>query len=141
MKITKFTLIIGLAFLLAGIAGFIPGLTTDPNVTDPSLTVNNNYGRLMGLFPVNALHNLVHILLGLWALVACKNVARSIQYCRLASIFYGLLVVLGLFPSLNTMFGLVPIFGHDVWLHAVFTAALAYFGYVANPGRVTRTRS
>ncbi len=34
---------------------------------------------------------------------------------------------MGLIPVLNTSFGLIPIFGHDVWLHALFALAAAYF--------------
>jgi hypothetical protein len=37
--------------------------------------------------------------------------------------------VLGLVPGLNTVFGLVPIHGHDVWLHAGTALAAAYFGW------------
>jgi hypothetical protein len=36
---------------------------------------------------------------------------------------------MGLIPALSTMFGLMPIFGHTVWLHAATAAAAAYFGY------------
>lgn len=130
MTITKFTKIMGILFVLAAVGGFVPGLLHAPHTDDPNLVVDSFYGRLMGLFPVNVLHNLVHLLLGIWALVASKNVASSIVYCRASSIFYGFLVLIGLVPALNTMFGLVPIFGHDVWLHIAFTIPLAYYGYV-----------
>jgi hypothetical protein len=42
-------------------------------------------------------------------------------------IFYGTLAVMGLIPVLNTSFGLIPILGHDVWLHALTALAAAYF--------------
>jgi hypothetical protein len=44
---------------------------------------------------------------------------------------YGLLAILGLIPGTNTLFGLVPIYGHDVWLHALSALIAAYFGFVA----------
>jgi len=47
------------------------------------------------------------------------------------AIFYGLLAILGLIPATNTMFGLVPIYGNDVWLHAGTALIAAYFGFVA----------
>jgi hypothetical protein len=37
---------------------------------------------------------------------------------------------MGLIPNANTMFGLVPLYGHDVWLHAVLAIIAAYFGFV-----------
>jgi hypothetical protein len=50
------------------------------------------------------------------------------------AVFYGLLAILGLIPATNTMFGLVPIYGNDVWLHAGTALIAAYFGFVArNP--------
>ncbi|MGZ9189923.1 MAG: DUF4383 domain-containing protein [Nitrospira sp.] len=56
-----------------------------------------------------------------------------LTYAQVLGVFYGLLTVLGLMPGANTMFGLVPIFAHDIWLHA-FTAALGiYFGWVYRP--------
>ena len=42
---------------------------------------------------------------------------------------YAVLVVLGLIPAVNTLFGLLPIHGHDVWLHAVLALPAAYFGF------------
>jgi hypothetical protein len=40
---------------------------------------------------------------------------------------------MGFFPNFNTMFGMVPLWGHDIWLHAGATAIAAYFGWVAQP--------
>jgi hypothetical protein len=52
-------------------------------------------------------------------------------YARIVAVAYALLAVMGLVPALNTVFGLIPIHGHDVWLHAVIAAACAYFGFAA----------
>jgi hypothetical protein len=130
MGVTRFTFIIGLVFVVIGIAGFIPGFTHAPHTTDPNLVVDASYGRIFGLFSVNVLHNLVHLCLGVWALSVFKNVARSIYFCRFNAIFYAVLAIMGIIPGLNTTFGLIPIFGHDVWLHAGLAALTAYFGFV-----------
>jgi hypothetical protein len=50
-------------------------------------------------------------------------------------VIYALLTVLGLIPATNTAFGLVPIYRHDVWLHAVLAAVAAYFGFVRRKGK------
>lgn len=140
MDIKKFTFWIGVAFIVAGIAGFIPGLVQAPHATDPNLAVEAAHGRLFGLFPVNALHNLVHLALGVWALIASKDVASSRSYCRISAVLYAVLAVFGLFPNLNTLFGLTPLHSHDVWLHVLFVLPLAYFGYVKSGAPVRMGR-
>ena len=52
-------------------------------------------------------------------------------YFQIVAVSYGLLMVLGLIPATYTTFGLVPIWGNDVWLHAGLAAGAAYFGFVA----------
>ena len=52
------------------------------------------------------------------------------------AVSYALLTVLGLISATNTAFGLVPIWGLDVWLHGLLAVAAAYFGFaVASPSR------
>ncbi len=132
----KYAYVSGVLFVLIGIAGFIPGVTVMPHVHDPNMIVDTGYGRLMGLFPVNVLHNLVHIGLGVWALFAASDVMGARNYCRGSAIIYGALAVLGLFPGFNTLFGLVPIHSHDIWLHAGIAAVAAYFGWAKSSVRV-----
>lgn len=130
MDIKKFTFIVGLAFVGVGILGFVPGFVTAPHATDPNLAVEAAHGRLFGIFPVNIVHNLVHLLLGAWALFASKNFASARTYCKSAAIIYAVLAVAGFVPGLNTLFGLAPIHSHDIWLHVVLALPLGYFGFV-----------
>jgi hypothetical protein len=39
----------------------------------------------------------------------------------------------GLFPAIQSTLGLIPIFGNDVWLHALTAAIAAYFGFIVKP--------
>lgn len=127
MRIQTFARIYGIVFLVVGVGGFIPGLTQPHD--HPGLAVQAASGMELGLFPVNALHNLVHILFGAWGLFATRNVDTARTYARVVAIAYGLLTILGLIPATNNTFGLVPIYGHDVWLHALLAAGAAYFGF------------
>lgn len=129
--VRTFALIAGVAYVGVGLLGFIPGVTQPPPSGAPDLAVDAGYGTLLGLFPVNILHNLVHLALGLWGLAASRAFAASRMYARGLAVIYGVLAVMGLIPGLNTTFGLVPIFGHDVWLHALTAIAAAYFGWMA----------
>jgi len=64
MTISKFAAVMGSLFLAVGVMGFADGFVTPPHPDDPLLSVESNYGRLLGLFPINMLHNGVHALIG-----------------------------------------------------------------------------
>ena len=139
MNTRTFALVFGIIFLVVGIAGFIPGLVTypapggdiAPGAPDASAAaeVLHTHGYLLGLFPVNVLHNLFHVVWGIIGLAAYRSFANARLFARATAIVYGLLTVLGLIPGLNTLFGLLPLYGHDVWLHAVLALIAAYFGF------------
>jgi hypothetical protein len=131
MNVRDFARIAGIAFILVGLLGFIPGITQSPPPNAPDLAVETGYGWLLGLFPVNLLHNLVHIALGAWGLAAARAWDSARLYARGTAIIYAVLAVMGLVPGLNTLFGLAPLFSHDVWLHALLAAVSAYFGFIA----------
>jgi hypothetical protein len=128
MPVRYFALIYGILFLVIGIAGFVPGLVT---MADPAadVAVDAGFGRLFGLFPVNWLHNLVHIAFGIWGLAAYRTFSAARLYARAVAVIYGILTVMGLIPVLNTTFGLIPLYGHNVWLHALLAIIAAYFGF------------
>lgn len=124
-----FALIAGIVYALVGILGFIPGVLRPAPPGAPAVSVTEFYGYLFGLFPVNVLHSLVHLGLGVWGLVAYRTWRASRGYAQSLAIIFGVLTILGLLPELNTIFGLVPLFGHDIWLHAGTAIIAAYFGW------------
>lgn len=129
MPIIKiFALVFGIVFLLAGIAGFVPGLS--PAHDHPGVTLDAGSRLALGLFPVNGLHNLVHIAFGIWGLAAARGIGAARVYARSVAIIYAVLTVMGLIPGLNVTFGLLPLYGNDIWLHALLAAVAAYFGWV-----------
>ena len=129
MGVTKYTFTIGAVLILIGIAGFVPAFVYAAHLTDPDLIVESGYGRIFGLFSTNILHNLIHLALGIWGVLVAKDVAKSIYFCRFCAVFFAVVAVMGLIPGLNTIFGLVPIYGHNVWLNAIIAGTAAYFGY------------
>lgn len=152
MNTRTFALVLGIVFLLVGVAGFIPGLVTydvpaagtapgDPGAA-PAAEVVHSHGYLLGLFPVNALHNLFHIAWGIFGIVAYRGLTGARGFAKATAIVYAVLTVMGLIPGLNTVFGLLPLYGHDVWLHALIAIAAAYFGFarVENVEAVGTTR-
>ena len=133
MVTRRFALLLGVVFLLVGILGFVPGVNSMHHsddggtlkVTDPG------HGMLLGLFHVNVLHNLVHILFGVGGIVASRTFPAARGYARFVAIAYALLAILGMIPTANVWntFGLIPISGNDVWLHALIAAAAAFVGF------------
>jgi len=131
MSIRAFASVAGILYLAAGILGFMPGITSAPPVDAPPLTVEHSYGYLLGLFPVNVLHNLLHIGIGVWGLLMASSVATARTFAMSIAAIYGLLTVMGVLPQTHTFFGFMPLFGHDIWLHAVTAFVAGYFGLFA----------
>lgn len=131
MTTRMFALVLGVAFLLAGVSGFFPS-PLPPDA--PELTVHQNEGLALGLFPVNILHNVVHLLFGVLGLAASRGMVMTARgYAQFIAVSYGLLTILGLLPATHTTFGLIPIYGNDIWLHGGIALAAAYFGFAGSP--------
>jgi hypothetical protein len=129
MALRAFALLMGIVFGLVGVLGFTPGAVHSMPMDSPPLVVDEGYGLLLGLFPVNVLHNLVHVAFGALGLAAYAGLMWPLNYARLVAVSYGALTLMGLVPGLNTVFGLVPIYGADVILHVAIAAVSAYFGF------------
>jgi hypothetical protein len=112
----------GVVFILIAVLGFIaPGglvMTMDPTT-----------GMVLGVFPVNLLHNIVHLAFGVWGLVASRAWAGSKTFFTAAGIIYAVLTCVGFLSP--TGFGLVPLGGADIWLHAVLAIAMLGIGFTA----------
>ncbi|MDB9529907.1 DUF4383 domain-containing protein [Oscillatoria sp. CS-180] len=136
----RFALIVGILYLVIGILGFVPALVKQPISVDAfaeRLEVVSGYGYLLGLFPVNTAHNIVHIVTGLIGIFASISLDSSRFFSGQLGIYYTLLAVLGLIPVANTFFGLFPIFGLDVPLHGITGLLGIYFGFLVTPSLLT----
>jgi hypothetical protein len=123
--------ILGLVFLVAGIAGFIPlpWLSPPAPFDAPVISLDPQYHMLLGIFPVNAAHDSLHILLGIWGVLAAVRFRSAVFYCRCATFVYLALAVFGVIPLLNTLLGAAPIYGWDAALHLVAGLFAAYGGF------------
>jgi hypothetical protein len=130
--IQKLAGVFGVVFILVALVGFFAtgGMAMQP--TDPATAA-----KALGIFPVNLLHNVVHLLFGVWGLAASRNWAGSKQFFTIAGIIYAVLTVVGfLSPS---GFNLVPLGGPDIWLHCVLAIVMMGIGYTAKPVAGTAT--
>lgn len=116
-----FALIIGLVFLVAGVLGYIPGITTSG-------------GMLLGIFEVDAIHNIVHLAVGILGIGAWYWERWSRLYCQVLGVFYLIVGILGFVPALMTadglLLGLFHVNAADNVLHLVVGAVAAYAGFV-----------
>ena len=119
-------LVFGATFLLVGILGFIPGITTDYG--DMAFAGEGSDAKLLGLFEVSILHNIVHLLFGVGILAARRHDTAR-QYLLYSGIIYAILFLYGLFVGTEDDANFVPMNGADDVLHLVLAAALlgSYF--------------
>jgi len=137
-KITRyFALVIGIAFTFAGVGGFVPGLTQPPPADALPLHIHTSYGYLLGLFPVNILHNIFHFGVGLFGLAAYRQYSSSLLFARFLAIALGILTLMGFVPGFNTTFGYFPLYGHAIWLHGIEAVVAFYLGFLAQGSKFT----
>jgi hypothetical protein len=130
MSIKGFSLTLGVIYLIIGVLGFF-GIGVVESFSPYGLQVEAQHGRLFGLFPVNLLHNLFHLVIGIWGIAAASSVAGSRIFARSTAGVFGVLTLMGLLPGLAMTFGLMPLYGHNVWLHALTAGAAVYFGFAS----------
>jgi hypothetical protein len=108
----------GLVFLLVGIAGFIPGITT--NLYDGlDFAGDGSEAELLGIFQVSVLHNIVHLLFGVGLFMAATPEGAR-NYLIGAGVIYLVLFVLGILGGADW----IPANDADDWLHLVLGAGL-----------------
>ena len=112
------TTLFGVTFILAGLLGFVPNPIVAPD----------------GIFAVNAMHNLVHILTGA-AFLAGGYLGYAPQTVIGIAVAYVAVTVLGFLTPGDTLLGLVHINVADRWLHAALAAVILAAGYVATDDR------
>ncbi|WP_454836862.1 DUF4383 domain-containing protein [Rhodococcus qingshengii] len=106
---------VGAVFLLVGILGFIPGVTTDYDMLTGA--GHHSGAKLFGIFEVSVLHNVVHLLFGV-AGVAMARMARTAQaYLIGGGIIYLVLWIYGLLIDQDSSVNFVPVNDADNWLH------------------------
>lgn len=108
-------MIIAAVFLLVGILGFIPGITTDYDTM--TFAGHHSSAMLLGVFAVSVLHNLVHVLFGLVGFALARSVRGSRMFLLVGGAIYLVLWLYGLIIDLDTTANFVPFNEADNWLH------------------------
>jgi hypothetical protein len=125
--------LIGIVFLLVGILGFVPGVTTDYDAM--SWAGHHSGAQLLGVFEVSALHNIVHVLFGVAGLVLARQESTGRTYLVGGGGVYLVLFVYGLVVDHNSAANFVPVNDADNWLHLALGIGMVALGVMPNRGR------
>ena len=129
----------GVVFLLVGILGFIPGITS--NYGDMSFAGHNSDAELLGIFQVSILHNIVHILFGIAGLAMARTWDGARTYLVGGGVIYLVLWIYGLVVGPESGANFVPVNTADDWLHFILGVGMIGAGVLLSRGaeRTTRT--
>ena len=108
-------IIFGIAFIFAGVAGFLPSFM--PN------------GLLLGYFKVDTMHNLVHLISGVLAIMAATSYKYSKLYFQLFGIIYAIVTIIGFARNGNLNFVMIHLNMADNVLHLVISIVALYLGF------------
>lgn len=112
---TKLAWAVGIVLTAVGVLGFVPGITSG--------------GMLLGIFEVDTIHNIIHIVTGLAAILAAMGVGLSTSlFFKVFGVVYALVAVLGLVMG-SPILGLVHANMADHVLHIVLAAVFLYAGF------------
>jgi hypothetical protein len=125
-------LLVGTVFLLVGIAGFIPWITT--NLGDIDFAGHESPSELLGLFQVSILHNIVHIVLGIVGLVMAATWEGARLYLVGGGAIYLALAVYGFIVGTEDDANFVPLNRADDVLHILLGAGMILLGLVLGRG-------
>jgi hypothetical protein len=121
--------VVGIVFLLVGILGFVPGITT--HYGDLSFAGHGSGAKLLGTFQVSILHNLFHLLFGVVGLVLSRTAEGAGTFLTGGGIVYLALWVLGAVG----VAGWLPANTADNWLHFLLGVGLLGLGFAVGPSR------
>lgn len=123
------SLFFGAAFLLVGILGFIPGVTTD--FDDMTFWTNDSQAELFGLFQVSILHNIVHLLFGVVGVWAARTWITARGFLLASGAVYVALAIYGLVIDQDVDANFIPVNTADDWLHLGLGVGMLAVGLAA----------
>ena len=124
--VQKAAMAVGIVFLVVGIAGFIPGITS--NYSDLSFAGHHSNAKLLGIFEVSILHNIVHLLFGIAGVAAARTWSAARGYLIGGGAIYLVLWLYGLVIDKESAANFVPVNSADDWLHFLLGVGMIALG-------------
>lgn len=131
--IQKVATAVAAVFLLVGVLGFIPGITT--RYGELTFAGHESGAQLLGLFQVSVLHNLVHLLFGIVGLAMARSWSGARAYLIGGGVIYLVLWIYGLLVDMNSAANFVPLDAADNWLHLGLGAGMVGLGIALGRNR------
>ncbi|GAA2664540.1 DUF4383 domain-containing protein [Nonomuraea recticatena] len=132
------SLVVGAVFLLVGVLGFIPGVTSDYG--DLRFAGHQSDALLLGVFQVSILHNIVHLLFGVAGILLARTWAGARNFLIGGGVIYLLLWLYGMVIDRDSAANFVPVNVADNWLHFVLGVGMIALGFLLTRGRVPTAR-
>lgn len=123
-----FAAVVGAAFLLIGILGFVPGVTT--NYDQLGFIGPDSQALLLGLFAVSVVHNIVHLSFGVAGLLAAVRASASVAFLIGGGLLYGVVFVYGILVERGSELDILPVNDADNILHIGLTIGMILLGVV-----------
>lgn len=127
--VSRLALTVGAVFLVVGIAGFIPGITT--NYDSLSFAGHHSGAMLFGVFQISVLHNIVHLLFGLAGIAMARRADTARLYLIGGGAVYLVLWLYGLIIGDTSAANFVPVNTADDWLHFLLGVGMIGLGLLA----------
>jgi hypothetical protein len=124
--VQKAALVAGAVFLLVGLLGFVPGITT--HYDQLTFAGHHSDAALLGIFNVSILHNLVHLAFGVAGIALSRTFNSARVYLIAGGAVYLALFVYGLVIDHDSSANFIPVNNGDNWLHLGLSVAMIALG-------------
>ena len=131
--VQKAAALVGSTFLLVGVLGFVPGITS--HYGDMTFAGHASHAKLLGTFEVSVLHNVVHLLFGVAGLMMARTWSGARSFLIGGGAVYLVLWVYGLLIDQKSTANFVPVNDADNWLHLLLGAAMVALGVALSRSR------
>jgi hypothetical protein len=130
-------LLVGLVFLLVGVLGFIPGITS--NYDELKFAGHDSDAQLLGIFDTSILHNLIHLVFGVAGLALARTFVGARQYLLGGGVIYLAIFVYGaIWGADEGGANFIPMNWADNILHLVLGGSMVVLGVVLGKEMVRR---
>jgi hypothetical protein len=120
--------VVGAVFLLVGALGFIPGITAHYDMM--TFAGHHSGAKLLGLFDISVLHNIVHLAFGVAGLALWRTFNAARWFLIGSGIIYVVLWIYGLIVADDGAANFVPVNSADNWLHLGLGVGMLALGFV-----------
>lgn len=130
--VQKGAAVVGIVFLLVGVLGFVPGVTT--RYSELSFAGHHSEAQLLGLFQVSVLHNVVHLAFGVAGLLLARTALRARNYLLYGGFGYAALFFYGVVVDYESLANVVPVDDADNVLHLVLAIGMVTLSVLLDRG-------